>query len=113
MINFGDSEVMPSLNVAEAQKERYRVLVSDAVENSNGAEMPAILRNRPNEQTREISLEAHRMWASFARNGVPSEDWPVCEEEDRAFMTIGEAGFKTSRESLPKIIRGFEGKYLL
>lgn len=79
----------------------------------HGAEMPAILRNRPNEQTHELSLEAHRMWVSFARNGVPSEDWPVCEEEDRAFMTIGGAGFKASRDSLPKIIRGFEGKYLL
>jgi carboxylesterase type B len=75
--------------------------------------MPAILRNRPNEQTRELSLEAHRMWASFARNGVPSEDWPVCEEDDRAFMTIGDAGFKASRDCLPEIIRGFEGKYLL
>ncbi len=79
---------------------------------SHGAEVPAVLRNLPSEQYNDISLKAHRMWASFARDGIPSEDWPVCDEEDRPFMVIGEAGFKVCREPLPDLVRGLEGAYL-
>ncbi len=79
---------------------------------SHGAEVPAILRNMPPGQYEDIYLKAHRMWASFARDGVPSEDWPVCEKDECAFMAIGEAGFKPCREPLPDLVRGLEGAYL-
>ena len=78
----------------------------------HGAEVPAILRSGQ-QGSCKASLDAHRMWASFARDGVPSEDWPTCEADDRAFLVIEESGPRVSREPLPDAAQRLEGTYLL
>ena len=53
------------------------------------------------------------MWAEFARNGVPSDSWPVCDRDEKEYMVVGEAGFSTGEEPLPETVRWLERRYML
>ena len=79
----------------------------------HGAELPAVLGNGSSPGYERIAAEAHRMWAEFARSGVPSDSWPVCDRDGKEYMVVGEAGFSTGEEPLPETVRWLERRYML
>ncbi|MGV3512355.1 MAG: carboxylesterase/lipase family protein [Novosphingobium sp.] len=44
----------------------------------------------PGEQA--VAATTHKLWIDFARNGVPSQQWPVAKADDTEVMVISEAG---------------------